>query len=200
MLTIDCEQYSKEWWSERLGKPTASQANEITTSTGQESKSLPFLAFKLADQIKNSMYLDTFETEWMSRGHDLEPKAREIYQISTGINLVQTGIIFKDEKKLFGCSPDGIGIQSGCEIKCPSYEKHMRYRFDNKLPVEYKPQVYSSLWVCDELEWWDFFSYYPNLPPFVCRVTRDSEDYKKYIGQFEIHLNKLHKKIKEMIK
>ena len=163
-------------------------AKEIVTSTGQKSKSFDFAAFKLADQINTGLSLDSFESEWMARGSEMEEKARELYQITTGIKIAETGMIFRDKKKEFGCSPDGIAIKGGLEIKCPSYEKHQRYRYEKKLPTDHKPQVYSSLWVCDELEYWDFFSYYPGLNPFLIRITREDEGYKKYIEAFEKYL------------
>jgi len=200
MIAFNCEQYSPEWWELRLGKPTASKASEIVTSSGKRSKSLDFLAFVLGDQIKHGVALDSYENEWMKRGSELEQKARELYMIETGIDIVQTGMIFRDDKIEFGCSPDGIGIRNGLECKCLKYDNHQKIRFKKELPIEKKAQVYSSLWICDELEWWDFFSYYPDLPSFLCRATRQDKDYKAYVEGLEEHLPELLTKIKEYSK
>jgi hypothetical protein len=63
----------------------------------------------------------------------------------------------------------------GVEIKCPSTRKHIEYIRQNKIPNEYKYQVFQYFLVCETIEWLDFVSYDPRLSKanlFIKRVTR----------------------------
>ncbi|MEG7750696.1 YqaJ viral recombinase family protein, partial [Listeria monocytogenes] len=63
---------------------------------------------------------DTFESDAMQRGNDLEPFAREYLNKYTGLEFKQTGWLQSEENELLGISPDGITDcnRFSCEIKC----------------------------------------------------------------------------------
>ena len=88
----------------------------------------------------------------------------------------------------FGASPDGLVYQDhtrlcgnvlvtdttlshGLEIKCPEGKVHLEYRRAGVVPSIYLCQVHCQLAVtgCD---FWDFWSYHPNLPPLLVRSYR----------------------------
>lgn len=190
MIIETFEQYSKAWWEGRRGLPTASSFSKIVSSTGKKSASWKEYAFKKAAEIETGKVEKTYKSKDMDRGTELEPEARENYEFITDIKMEQVGMVFRDEKKLWACSPDGLNldVKKGLEIKCPIASTHKKYCYENRVPTEYKPQVYGSLWICDEIETWDFMSYHPDMKPFIITVTRDDEDYKNYIKALSKYL------------
>jgi len=193
-------QYSELWWQGRRGLPTASQFGKLVTSTGKKSTSWKAYAFKKAAEIETGKTEDTFKSDSMQRGTDLEPEARKAYSFITGIEMEQVGMVFSDEKKLWLCSPDGINVEKkkGLEIKCPIAGTHKKYCYYKTLPIEYKPQVFGSLWICDELETWDFMSYHPDMKPFIITIDRENEEYKTYVKSLEKYLPEVSDFIKKV--
>jgi hypothetical protein len=110
----------------------------------------------------------------MERGNELEPRARDYYELATGNTVVETGFCLND-KYNYGVSPDGlIGDNGGIEIKCPSPPVHVAYLRAGVLPTKYKQQVQGCLLVT-EREYWDFLSYHPSMPAMLVRVERDDD-------------------------
>lgn len=182
MIIESIDQYSELWWSGRRGLPTASQFGKIVTSTGKKSTSWKTYAFKKVAERLTGKTEDTYKSDNMDRGTELEPEARKAYSFITGIDVEEVGMVFQDEKKLWLCSPDGISLEKkkGLEIKCPIASTHVKYLYNKKLPTEYKPQVFGSLWICNEIETWDFMSYHPDMKPFLITIDRGNEEYKIY--------------------
>lgn len=183
MIIETFEQYSEAWWGGRRGIPTASSFAKIVSSTGKKSSSWKEYAFKKAAELETGKVEKTYKSKSMDRGTELEPEARENYEFITETEMAQVGMVFQDEKKLWACSPDGlnIDIKKGLEIKCPESAAHKQYCYEQKVPTKYKPQVFGSLWICDEIESWDFMSYHPDMKPFIITVDRDNEEYKTYV-------------------
>jgi len=189
MIIKTFEQYTDEWWSGRRGLPTASQFGKIATLTGKKSTSWKTYAFKKAAEIVTKKTEDTYKSEAMLRGTELEPEARQAYSFITGIDIDQVGMVIKDDKSCL-CSPDGLSIKEkkGLEIKCPIASTHIKYLYENKLPTDYKPQVYGSLWICDEIETWDFMSYHPDMKPLILTIDRDDKEFKTYCEALEKYI------------
>jgi len=118
----------------------------------------------------------------MERGTVLESDARSLYELINEVEVKQVGFVYKDERRLIGCSPDGLihwdtvkdKFNKGYETKCPAPHTHIEYLLSNKLPTKYKVQVQGSMWVC-EMDYWDFMSFYPGMPPVIIRVERDTK-------------------------
>jgi hypothetical protein len=186
---IECkhEQGTEEWLLDRLGVPTASMFKSIITSQGKPSTSARTYMNQLLADWEAGSPVDAFEpTEAMQNGTDREAEARDLYQFVTNKEVIETGFWFKDNRKLAGCSPDGlIGDDGLIEIKCPKGATLMGYRLDNKCPATYVPQVQGQLWVM-ERQYCDFFVFHPQLDYFLIRVERDD----KYISLLEKEVNK----------
>lgn len=185
MIIKNYEQYSEEWWACRLGKPSASRFKEIVSSTGKPSTSWKEYAYELMAYKKLGYQPETYKSEDMKKGSELEAEARAFYEFNYNLKVEQVGSIFNDDETIL-CSPDGIipVEKKGLEIKCPKPGTHMRYLTEKKIPSEYAPQVYGSLYICDKLLSWDFFSYYPGLEPFVISVNRESEGFLNWVAVF----------------
>ena len=170
ILTFD--QRTPEWFSARLGIPTASEFDKIVQTDGSPSKMRKKYLYRLAEEKVSGLAEETYQNLAMLRGIELENEARQLYQIITGNEVQEVGFCLADG---FGCSPDGlVGTQGGLEIKCPTMAVHVEYLLNKNLPSDYFQQVHGSLLVTGR-EWWDFMSYYPGLPPFIIRVYPEAK-------------------------
>ena len=94
-------------------------------------------------------------------------------------------------------SPDGLILDvadvpmSGVEVKCPSTKKHVEYIRTNKVPAEYKFQVYHYFAICETVETMYFVSFDPRfeIKPLHI-VTLHREDIQKELEEYEIGLLK----------
>ena len=184
MTILELEQGTPEWFTARLGIPTASRYKDIVTpARGDKSKSYMTYLYELLAERVTGESADGFTNEWMQRGNELEPHARSAYEFLFEADVQQVGFVLNDAKTI-GASPDGlIGSNGGIEIKCPKASTVVRYMVEDKLPDIYKPQVQGNLWIC-EREWWDFVVYHPSMDLFVKRVYRDDA----YIKKLETHI------------
>ena len=170
MIIIDCVQGEPEWFAARLGIPTASEFNKVITPAKMEaSKSADTYINKLVAEWLRGMADESFQSDWMKRGHEVEEEARDYYAFRFDVEVKQVGFCLEDAKR-FGCSPDGlIGEDGGVEIKCCSAGVHVGYLLANKVPTEYRLQVLGSLLVTGR-EWWDFLSFHPDMEPLIVRT------------------------------
>lgn len=117
----------------------------------------------------------------MKRGTELEPTAREAYEIHTGFTVTEVGFISHDCDG-FGVSPDGLIYQQlthpewiavhGLELKCPVARTMLKWLDAETLPDEHKLQVHASL-AASGLDRWDFFAWHPELVPLHIIVECD---------------------------
>ena len=180
MIIDNSEQGTDEWLMARLGIPTTSNFSKIFGASGKPStQAKGYMNSLLADYIAGYPVDQIDKTEWMARGNELEGEARDTYCFLTDNDVEQVGLVYLDEKKLVGCSPDGLVGDHGLnEIKCPKASTLVEYLLNGKLPSTYKPQVQGQLWVTGR-EWCDFFAYHPDIETqFLLRVYRD----EKYIS------------------
>lgn len=169
-------QRSEEWFAIRSGKITASEVGEYLANGKQnattEKAKLNLFCAKIAE-MAGCEAPPRFENWAMTRGTELEPLAREAYELESGNRVEECGFV-EHQSRNFGCSPDGlVGIDGGLEIKCPIPATHIKYFMDGTLPDEYRMQVHFTLAVTGRA-WWDFFSFCPRLPSLLVRVERDS--------------------------
>ncbi|MGV2071638.1 lambda exonuclease family protein [Agrobacterium vitis] len=170
---IDCDQNSPEWFSARLGIPTASKF--ATVMAKGEGKTRSEYMRKLAGEILTEEPSESFSSAHTERGHEMEDIARRHYAFITGNSPERVGFIRNGNK---GGSPDSlIGESGGLEIKTALPHIQIDRLESDRLPPEHKAQVQGNLWI-SEREWWDFVSYWPKLPLLAVRVYRD-EDYIK---------------------
>ena len=184
MITLEMEQGTPAWLHARLGLPTASRFKDIITpAKGDKSKSYRTYLYELLAERLTGEPSESFTSEWMQRGNELEPRARDAYAFLYDVEVSQVGLMLNDAGTI-GASPDGlIGADGGLEIKCPKPSTLVRYMIEAKLPDIYKPQVQGNLWISGR-QWWDFVAYHPGMELFVLRVQRDEE----YITRMEEHV------------
>lgn len=134
---------------------------------------------------------ESYKSEAMKRGNDLEHLARNVYQEQT-LNIVKE-ITFIDCDD-YGCSPDGlVGDDGIIEIKCMNIANHADVIFNNKIPDEYYTQCQGAL-MASQRKWLDFISYNPDLDSkleiHIIRVFPDIEFIAKLKEYLDITIQK----------
>jgi len=188
MEIIDCQQGTEQWFSARLGIPTASMFSVLLSGRkdAKDKKTRQTYMMKLAGEIITGEPADSYTNIHMERGKVMEDEARDLYAFMSDADPVRVGFI-----KAFGAgaSPDSlIGEDGGLEIKTALAHIQVDRLLSGTLPSEHKAQVQGNLWVSGR-KWWDFCSYSPKLPMFTLRVERD-EDYIKEIAAGVTEFNK----------
>lgn len=138
------EQRSPEWYKLRQNILTASS---FAAALGDDHfKSRDMLIY---EKINPPPYTSNPITEW---GVKYEEIATLFYQLITGTNVIEFGLIPHPTFPIFGASPDGICDDKGpmeycsrmLEIKCPPKRK-----FTKSVPKHYMMQMQGQLEVCD---------------------------------------------------
>ncbi len=190
------EQNSDSWYKARLGNPGASSMDKIITLKGVSSKSRLDYMFTLAAEIVRGESDESYSSKAMENGSIREKEARGLFEFLHDVKIEQVGMVYKNNRKLFHASADGIiNDDSGIEIKCPLAKTHTKYLLGGVLPTQYYVQVQSSLYISEREYWW-FMSYVPLMKPLIVRVDRD-EDFIKLLS---IELKSFCKELKQVVK
>lgn len=176
-----CEQGTPEWFAIRGGIPTAS--NFAAVLAKGEGKTRKSYLYKLLAERFTGEPADNFQNDHMIRGREMEAEARDLYALTRDVDLERVGFIRNGG---VGCSPDSlIGDDGMLEIKTKMGHLLLEVLEADRLPPEHIAQVQGQLWVA-EREFCDFVAYWPRLPLFVKRVTRDEE----YIAKLSLELDR----------
>lgn len=195
IIVTDFEQNSPEWFAAKAGSVGASNIDKIITTDGKRSKQRNDFLYQLAGERLTRCCEETYQSQAMLNGIEREAGARALFEIVTGIEVQQVGIIYKDESRLCHCSPDGlIGDNAGLEIKNPAMKTQVKYLVSGKLPIEYYSQIQMSLYVSERETWW-FISNYEGLPPLIIECKRDEE----FIAKLEAELNAFNRELLEIV-
>lgn len=187
-LMMDCEQGSEEWFQARLGKFTASVFDKVLTKTGKLSSQSDELINRLVAELIIGEPDETFQSDAMERGKELESEALGFVNLTYDLSLEPCGFAsagkYNDQGEFveygYGCSADAIDEveEIGLELKCPSPHKHLAYLAKGELPTKYFAQVQGSMMVTG-FKKWIFCSYHPLLESLVIEVERDDEYIEK---------------------
>lgn len=193
-------QRSTEWLIARCGNPGASSISKIITSTGAISKQREEYLMQLAaETITGRPEAEGYLSRHMVNGMEREDASRALFEMIYDVDVRKVGIVFKDESKMFHCSPDGlVGENAILEMKNPMMKTHVKSLLDGTLPTEYSGQCQMSLYVT-EREICYFMSSCEGLPPFILEVRRN-EPYimqiAKALDDFWVDLCHMVEKIK----
>jgi len=167
----EIEQGSEEWHSIKWGKIGG------TLAKGLFIKSDTLLIDILSQRLEGFDFIESFTSDAMDRGNELEPEAREYLNQYTGLTLEEYGWLQSDENELLGISPDGMISDEtvACEIKCFGRKKHMEILLSQEIPLENIPQCIHYFTVNPKLEKLYFIAYRPEAPKhFIKELTRES--------------------------
>lgn len=169
---VTCQQGSPQWLAARLGIPTASEFASIMAKGrgGSESRTRQTYLYKLAGEIITGHPMESFSNAHLERGKLMEEEARSYYEFMTDTACEPVGFIRNGRK---GASPDAlIGANGLVEIKTKLPHLLIEALLRDEFPPEHKAQCQGQLWVA-EREWIDIAVYWPGMPLFVTRATRD---------------------------
>jgi predicted phage-related endonuclease len=191
------EQGSYEWLLARCGKITASNFHDvITRSTKKVGDKFPYLKARetykeiLVAEILTGQPAAEINAYAMRHGKEYEPLARATYEMRTGHDVQEVGLVLHPSFEFIGASPDGlIGDDGGLEIKCPKNSTIHLNTWANGLPPEHIGQIQGGLFVTGR-QWWDFVSFDPRIISengriYIQQIERDDE----YIDNLKFELN-----------
>ena len=195
IIVTDFEQGSDAWFEARVGSPGASSISKIITSTGTISKQRDDYLYQLAGEKVAGKAEEGYKNQAMINGNEREDGNRKLFELLYDVEVKQCGIVYKDERKLFHCSPDGlIGDNDLLEIKSPQIGTQARLLCERKIKPEYWCQCQMQMFVC-ERERVHCLSAYEGLPPFIQPVERDD----KFIGKLSAALEDFCSELQEVV-
>lgn len=196
---VDCEQNSPEWNEARRGVITASEFGTVMASGrgGGESITRRKYLYKLAGEIVTGELAETYNNAFMDRGHAMEGEARDAYAFIRDADPQLVGFVRNGRT---GGSPDSfIGADGILEIKTKQPTMLIEALLRDGFPPEHRAQCQGLLWVC-EREWIDIAAYWPRMPLYVKRATRDEEYIKTIaseVARFQDELDALVERLRK---
>lgn len=192
MIILDCEQGTPEWFNGKRGRPSASGFKKIVTTKGDRSKTRNEYLYKLAGEIVTGESAECYSNGNMDRGVEREIESRQLYEIVNSVKVEQVGFCYFDEKKEFGCSPDGlIGEDGGFETKDAAPHIHIDRLENGWAKSQHFQQVQGCLYVTGR-KWWDLVSYSRGFEPLIVRFERDEQFIKTLAIEIRMFINDLH--------
>ena len=189
------EQRSEEWYAIRKGKMTASKAHVvITNGTGLDTYISELMA-----EYYSSEPQEQISNKDIQRGIDLEPQARNMFMLETGLTVKQVGFITVNE--YVGCSPDGLIDDDGLvEYKCPNDKNYFQLLLTEKIKPEYISQMQWQMHNTKR-NYCYFCAYNPNFERslFIKKIEKDLDTFNKIDIGIQSGITKI-EKIKEKIK
>jgi putative phage-type endonuclease len=195
----ELEQTSPEWYAARCGKVTASRIGDIlkTIRNGNWAASRRNYAAQLVTERLTGKTNDgAYTNEYMERGKELEPIAREEYVRQTGNLVTEVGFIDHPVIPMSGASPDGlVGDDGLLEIKCLLPANHIDMLLTDEVKEQYRLQMTWQM-ACSGRKWCDFVSYDPELPDHMkllikrfeadeAEIHRVEEEVKLFLHEVE---------------
>ena len=202
MIVETVLQGSPEWFQLRCGCATASRLDDVIGKyKGKETYKQGRADYmgEIVAEILTNKTAEHYVSPAMQWGVDIEPLAKEAYQIERDVEIGMAGIEFHDKINRFAASPDGyLGSDGLIEIKCPNTITHIGYIIAGVVPEDYKPQMLGQM-SCSGRKWCDFVSFDPRLPRkyqlFIKRFERDDEE----ISRIEAEVLKFNAEVQDMI-
>ena len=207
------EQYSTEWFTQRMGKITSSTIYNLMVEPKLKSEAgnlaattKDYLTSKLAERLTGVQR--EFTSNATNHGLELENEAIKFYEGKTGATIKSGGYI-EMINGLYGGTPDGL-IEGGgiIQVKCPyNYTNHINngliegQEYFKKNYKQYYWQCQSDMMIT-ESEFCDFVSYCPeiadNLKMFIFRIEANIEDMQlllSKINQAGEYMNNLYNQL-----
>lgn len=196
----DVAQGSDDWFTARLGIPTASVFGTIM-SEGSDgpSKTRTELLYRLAGEvITGTPAEETYKSKAMLRGKEMEPQAIADYTERTGELVRQVGFVTNFTGLLHcGCSPDAlVGFDGGLETKTirPDLMIPLLLKGPAAAVGMHRAQIQGCMLVTGRSHW-DLKIFWPRMPDFTVRIQRD----EIYIKQLHQQIEKFNYELKSLV-
>jgi len=175
-LVKNLEQRSEQWKQIRKGSIGGTRVKMVMAKNN-----LPLIDELIAEK-HTDLIEETFVNDAMQRGIDLEPFAIAEFEERSETKVDTFGLVTNENFPGCHLSPDGLVLDVtgvpmfGVEVKCPSTKKHVEYIRTDRVPAEYKFQVYHYFTICDTIESMFFVSYDPRFearPVHMVQLNRE---------------------------
>jgi len=168
---VEISQGSPEWLALRKTKITATDANIVMGASHWKTR-IQLYHEKLSDEPPMR------PNERMQRGVDLEPIARDLFNVKTGYKM-KPAVVVKD---WLMASLDGLDDSSGAilEVKCPGDKDHSTAK-QGKVPSHYYPQLQHQMYVAGVQKAY-YFSF-DGMDGVIVEVKRDDEYVQKMLEE-----------------
>lgn len=203
------EQRSSEWFAARLGCVTASKVKDVMAKGrgGAPSAARTNYMMQLLCERLTGRQEEGFTSAAMQRGTELEPLARDAYELFAEGDVVETGFVLHQSIQGFGASPDGlVGDVGLLEIKCPNTATHIATLQSGRHDPAYEWQMLAQM-ACTGRAWVDFVSFDDRLPEelqYACfRYERDEKriaEMEEEVAAFLEELNHLEQAMRERMR
>ena len=193
------KQYSPEWFAFRLGNVSASRVADVMakTKSGPAATRTNYMMELLCQRLTGQRE-EGFTSAAMQRGTDLEPVARTVYEMQSGLTVVESGAFA--HRGIFGfvASPDGlVGDDGLLEIKCPNTAQHIDFMRRKEPDGRYQWQMLAQM-ACTDRAWCDFVSFDDRLPEALqFRKIRFMRDQAR-IDEMEAEVKKFLKELEQL--
>jgi len=167
-------QRTDDWFSDRLGKVTASAVAKVMAKlkSGAPSADRSNYHAQLVTERLTGKPTETFTNAAMQRGIDLEPQARAMYSFATGHDVEEVGFVPHPTIAMAGASPDGLCGDDGlCEIKCCGPARHIEMLTGSEPEDRYLKQIQFQM-ACTGRDWCDLAYFSPDFPEEMQLVVR----------------------------
>lgn len=187
------EQGTEEWYNVRRGILTASVMGQLITPSTlkpcDNPKSRSIVAELAAERI-TGFTDESYASDDMMRGHDVEPLAIEAYSKHTDNPVTTLGFMINDDHGIkIGCSPDGLVDDDGMvECKSRRPKKHLQTILADEVPAENMAQCQAALLVSGR-DWLDYVSYSGGMPLYIKHVEPDEKWFRAIVAaatEFEL--------------
>lgn len=176
MIIHEVQQGTDEWHELRIGRFGSTDAQAV----GSNGKGLSTKCYEKAIEIITGKKMNSeYTNKHIERGIELEPVARQLYELETGNLVKQVGYIELDEHT--GGSPDGLVGKDGLiEIKCPSSVNFLKEMLgDTKMKSAYNWQMQHLMYLTDR-KWCDYVIFNEELDKIkITRIARDEDMIEK---------------------
>jgi putative phage-type endonuclease len=175
------EQRSDEWFAIKKGKASASRAQAI----GNGGKGLENYVIEIMAEYYSIAERENYINEHMQRGIELEPIAKQVYELEHDCEVREIG--FAEYNEYIGCSPDGlVGKDGMIEIKCPSDKNYLDILVNEKIDSGYVWQCQMNMLILQR-KWCDLIFYNPNFKKsmYIKRLKADKKTHEKLLKGFE---------------
>ena len=188
---LESGEANPDWLALRAGKFSGSDFNQYMAIVEKG---------KLSDTAETALHkkvlsgigevFDSYKSESMERGNELEPLARQAYMCETFADVQEVGFVDWEHLRA-GCSPDGViygadgQIEKIIEIKCPEIVNYLRYAESaSKIPALYKTQMQMQMLITGAKSC-DFVAYHPGMRLIIHTIDADSEYQAKIVAALE---------------
>lgn len=186
------EQGGEDWMRLRLGVITASEVSNVIakprSGTAWTDMKKAYFHTLLAEVCTGvSPEVNAKALAW---GKQHEMDARTLFEFTSGVQVTEAPIIYRDDSLRTACSPDGLCSNDfGLELKCPfTSREFVKFRLGgfDAIKSAYMAQVQYSMWVTGKDAWF-FANYDPRMKrEGIHHVVVERDE--KFMDEFDTHV------------